>query len=389
MIAPDLVTTFYAEIEPLYSIVEITNPDHYRYVPDNWLVALTDVRGSTAAIEAGRYRDVNTVAAASITVMLNAVEGRDIPFVFGGDGATILIPPDCREAAAGALAAARELAQQFFDLELRVGIVPITTVKSAGYQVRVAKLWIGENFQQAIFDGGGLSYAESLLKHPEHGPRYMVPSSVAPEGDFHGFECRWNEVRSAHDETIALIVLATDEDDTRRAQTYRNILETIERIYGDRDTRHPISIHNLRMTFRLSSLSTESRVRHRTTSICQRLKMLWGSIKAWVAMTVGIGQWGMYKQFFVEATDHEKFDDTLRTIMSGTVSQRAELDAYLSEQHHAGRLVYGIHSSAAALVTCIVFDYFGRQVHFVDGAGGGYALAAKQMKAQLAIDSSS
>jgi hypothetical protein len=48
-------------------------------------------------------------------------------------------------------------------------------------------------------------------------------------------------------------------------------------------------------------------------------------------------------------------------------------------------LVYGLHVSKHALMTCLVFDRFGKQVHFVDGSGGGYALAAKQMKEQLVV----
>lgn len=379
----DSPTTFYSQIKPFYNIVEMTNPTYYRDVPDDWLIALTDVRNSTEAIEAGRYRDVNTVAAASISALLNAVQGQDIPYVFGGDGATILIPPQFRAAAAGALAAARALAGNFFELELRVGIIPVSDIKAHGHALRVAKLWSSENFQQAIFTGGGLSYAESLLKHPEHGSRYIIAETVAPNGDFSGFECRWNEVRSKHDETVTLLVMAINADDAARAQTYRATLEALERIYGSRDERHPIAVHNLRLAFRPSKLSTESRVRHQSTSLFRRLQLVWGSFKAAFAMRVGIGQWPTYKQLFVEATDHEKFDDTLRTIISGSAAQRAELERYLAAQRNAGQLVYGIHTSDAALVTCLVFDYFGRQVHFVDGTKGGYALAANQMKSQL------
>jgi hypothetical protein len=36
-----------------------------------------------------------------------------------------------------------------------------------------------------------------------------------------------------------------------------------------------------------------------------------------------------------------------------------------------------------ALLTCIVFSYNGNHVHFVDGSDGGYALAARSLKAQL------
>ena len=41
------------------------------------------------------------------------------------------------------------------------------------------------------------------------------------------------------------------------------------------------------------------------------------------------------------------------------------------------------HTSETALMTCVIDGYDGNHVHFVDGADGGYALAAKQLKAQL------
>lgn len=380
----DTQTTFYATIPPIEHIRDITDPGHYVHVPADWLIALSDVRGSTQAIQQGRYRDVNSVAAASITAMLNAVERRDIPFVFGGDGATMLVPPDCRESAAAALLATRELAATCFQLDLRVAIVPVRVVLEAGYRLQVAKLWISDKFQQAIFDGGGLSYAESLMKHPEYGPRYAVPEVMMPQADFHGFECRWNQIRSTHGETVSLIILAVGDDSAVRSATYRDVLQAVEDIYGDRDTRHPVAMRNMRLAFNPARLKTESRVRHRTNSLWQRLKMLRGSLFAALAMRLGVGEWPQYKRYFVEATDHEKFDDTLRMIISGRADQRERLDAFLAEQYRAGRLVYGIHVSDFVLVTCIVFDYFGRQVHFVDGSHGGYALAARQMKAQLA-----
>jgi hypothetical protein len=65
----------------------------------------------------------------------------------------------------------------------------------------------------------------------------------------------------------------------------------------------------------------------------------------------------------------------------------ADCDAYqrfLESERRAGLLVYGMHRASAALVTCFVRSYAGDHLHFVDGADGGYALAAKEMKAQLA-----
>jgi hypothetical protein len=43
-----------------------------------------------------------------------------------------------------------------------------------------------------------------------------------------------------------------------------------------------------------------------------------------------------------------------------------------------------MHTAPSALITCFVKAYAGDHVHFVDGANGGYALAARQLKKQLA-----
>jgi hypothetical protein len=59
------------------------------------------------------------------------------------------------------------------------------------------------------------------------------------------------------------------------------------------------------------------------------------------------------------------------------------LNRYLKNNYKKGKLVYGLHISDRALMTCLVFERNGRQVHFVDGADGGYAVAAKAMKRRI------
>jgi hypothetical protein len=72
-------------------------------------------------------------------------------------------------------------------------------------------------------------------------------------------------------------------------------------------------------------------------------------------------------------------------VLDVSATQRRAIEAYLAAEHEAGRLVYGVHAADAALMTCIITDLQANHVHFVDGANGGYALAAKQMKAQLRV----
>jgi len=368
--------TFYDQIPAIHSIEDIVDAKHYYDVPTDWYIAATDVRGSTQAVADGRYKEVNAVAAASITALLNLLSDEDLPFVFGGDGASILIPPHILDAARTALSATREMAQAQFDLELRVGIVPVLHVHLAGYKIRVARLEVSENFSQAIFTGNGLSHAETLLKQNE---AYRIEAIDQAVADFSGFECRWNAIPSRYDETISLMVMATNDD-----AVYTDVLKIIRDIYGNAEDRHPIIPSNMQLAMNPEKLSIEARIRHNTRDWRRLLKMLQGSIKAIIAMRFNILGWGEYKSIFLRATDHEKFDDTLRMTISGTQQQREDLDTFLDKLYQQGKIVYGIHPSKRALVTCIIFNHFGRQVHFVDGEDGGYTLAARQMKKQIA-----
>lgn len=377
--------TFYQDIPCITSISEITNRHNYHDVPKDWYIALSDVIGSTKAIQNGRYKDVNALAAASITALLNCVP-MDIPFVFGGDGATILVPPEVAEKAREALMATQRMASEQFNLDLRVGIIPVRDVLEEGYTIRLTKLLVSENFQQAIFTGGGISQAERLLKDPERGKKYLLQaqSGVELNADFSGFECRWNEIPGKHEETVSLIVQAIVPDTQEQYDLYSDVLDKIEEIYGSADIRHPLTPKKLRLNILPWKFITEARIRYRDTSFGRLWRIAKGTFKANVAMWLDIQNWGSYKQILIDSTDSEKFDDTLRMIISGTKQQREMLRDYLESQR--SRLVYGTHVSETALITCIVFDYFGRQVHFVDGSNGGYALAAKEMKAQLVMN---
>jgi hypothetical protein len=55
---------FYQALVPFDSFDDVMRRDRYRPLPDDWIIAVTDVSHSTEAIEQGRYREVNTAGAA-------------------------------------------------------------------------------------------------------------------------------------------------------------------------------------------------------------------------------------------------------------------------------------------------------------------------------------
>ena len=80
----------------------------------------------------------------------------------------------------------------------------------------------------------------------------------------------------------------------------------------------------------------------------------------------------------------KKFNDCFRQILAGNATQREALIAWLDQRFMARELVYGAHVANRAQMTCMVFNYSGRHLHFIDGANGGLSMAAKALKERLA-----
>jgi hypothetical protein len=81
--------------------------------------------------------------------------------------------------------------------------------------------------------------------------------------------------------------------------------------------------------------------------------------------------------------DFRKFDDGLRMTLECSIEFADALEQRLRSASDVAD--YGTFRQNNALLTCYVPSITDRgHVHFVDGAGGGYAMAALAMKARRA-----
>ncbi len=83
---------FYASIPVFDSFGGLMEPALYKPLPDDWTIGIADIVQSTKAIRENRYRSVNMAGAAVIAALKNSLDGSDIPYVFGGDGASFAVP---------------------------------------------------------------------------------------------------------------------------------------------------------------------------------------------------------------------------------------------------------------------------------------------------------
>ena len=384
---------FYADLPVMTDFGQVTRAGSYSALPDDWHVALCDVRNSTAAVEAGKYKNVNTVGAAAITAVLNAAGPLDIPFSFEGDGCVLCVPPRLLDDTRAALVKTQEIARDGFGLELRIATVPVARIVAAGFAIRVARYGVSEHYVQAVFAGGGIAYADGLIKDPVTAPHYEIaPGSVAPRGSHDGLECRWQDIPSRYGETVSLMVRALDPDAERAAELYREVIAKVREIYGDDDACHPLSVPELAITLDGGRLGNEVGVRAAGRGPLGRWLALMRTravvLLGWFLMKFRVRtvatDWGRYKETLVRNSDVRKFVDIYRQILAGTEAQRSALSAWLEGRYARGELIYGLHVTDRAHMTCLVFNYAGRHLHFIDGADGGLFLAARAFKERAA-----
>jgi len=198
--------------------------------------------------------------------------------MFGGDGATLCIPMELVPKAREALVATRQMAIKQFNLNLRIGIVPVDVVREAGHEVLLAKHRMSEYFTQVAFAGGGVEYAESLIKDDKAGKAYRLENEqYSANADYSGLECRWDNVPSQHGETIALIVKVLAASNEEQAKLYNGIISKVKQIYGDDNSCRPVSLDALNITSNNWKLSHELKVR---TFSRERI----GVLKYWLFM---------------------------------------------------------------------------------------------------------
>ena len=369
---------FYAQLPAFSALEGLADARHYRDAPADWLIFVTDVRGSTAAVAAGRYKEVNTIGAATIVAAANACDGIEFPFVFGGDGATLLVPPSARAQVGNALLYLAQKSERDFGLTLRVGCVPVAEVLARGKPVRVSKRELSPGNCIAMFIGGGLNEATAMIKSADG--RWLLDGPAHAEGSVDGLECRWCAVPARNGGILSLILWAPGE----HLPLYRELLQAILDIAPQ---PMPITPQNLPTRWPPEFLMHEARLKHRSrfaqwlhyTGVLLLTGLLTVIVKRTQHDPSSVA--ARYIASLCRNNDYLKVDDYLRMVIDVSDAQRASIEALLQRYRASHGLQWGAHLSSSSLFTCMVRSQE-IHLHFVDGNDGGYTAAARDMAAR-------
>ena len=383
---------FYRDMATVGAFEDIAEVQAYRPVPDDWVIVLADIEGSKEHIEAGRYKLVNMVGAAVIMAVLNALPGLDIPFVFRGDGAALVIPPSATEAARSALAGLKRHAHEMFGIELRAGSVSVAAVRVVGFDVRVMKFDLGSGNAMAMLSGGGIRTAYSWLSEArDTDPMLIEPTKNKVAPSLEGLSCRWQPLRAKRGLMLSLITCARAPGPDAERSHVKRVMAALSDILGqDIQAAAPIALETLDFTWPPAGLDLETRATAgRKWHLRRRSEILLQSLIQYGCerfdTRIGYYDASAYREEMIRQTDFKKYDDMVRLVLDVTMDEAARIDMFLRAEHGAGQLFFGTHHSQAALMTCMVFSLeHNRHVHFVDGSEGGFTLAARLLKRQVA-----
>ena len=168
--------------------------------------------------------------------------------------------------------------------------------------------------------------------------------------------------------------------------------KAIEAIVGDIGTVHPLSVEaqKTRATALVAGQEATSRARG-GHGIGYRLQ--W--VRIWIQVTMvriavatGLPSRAMGKELRdirrenTENADEYKIDDTLKMKIAVSPDQGQQITERLEDLRRDGDIRYGHHTSDRAIMTCLIHTNQNDEVHFVDSADGGYAVAARVLKSQ-------
>ena len=360
-------------------LVEVLGSQHgFSWVPSDWHVVVVDIKNSTQSVAEGKHHQINLVATGAIVSVLNTLRkaklGLEVPYFFGGDGATFLIPSSLLHEVMQVLQNFSEHIKRNVKLVLRVGSEPVGTKK-----LRITKHTLTKKLSIPVVLGKGLKQAEDKIKSKfdEVAPLTYKPDLLNLEG----MECRWKQINPVQSQkkVICLLLEACEEDE--QAVVYRDVLRCINKLFGSFTSRQPIAHRNLELNLNPIKIWREMKSKRARVSLyywlttwCTTLFGKW-YLKMSEQGRQYVGQIGQLSHTFM-------LDGMINTIFTGNQTEINEMLEYLNGAEQKGDLRYGIHVTHAAIMSCYVIDRKENHTHFVDGTEGGYTQAAKMLKSK-------
>jgi type III secretion system FlhB-like substrate exporter len=364
------------------SLVDLLdNEEDFKNVPESWYVIVVDIQNSTNAVKEGNHHQVNLTATGAIISVLNTIrkfQGNiEIPYFFGGDGATFIVPFSLLDKIVQVLDNYRIHIKRKTNLVLRVGQIHVKELVEKDVQLKIAKHQLTEKLSIPIVLGNGLKVAEHIIKSSfkEKNTTSFDESLLNLEG----MECRWDEITPDKSQAKVVCLLLDATVEATQSDIYKQVLSQMEKDFGSFENRQPIKNTKLRLDPNPKKVLEEMKI-----SLVSNNWMYF--LKSWLKTNFGkiyLNLTSSGKQYLkqIGQLSHTfMLDGMINTVFTAEQSKIDNFIAFLDNLEADNKLIYGIHVTHASVMSCYVLDRRTTHSHFVDGTEGGYTSAAKMFK---------
>src|SRR5690554_1095797 len=377
---------FYARLKSSNeSLIELlASESSFSNVPSNWQVVVVDIQNSTHAVKEGKHHQINLTATRAIISVLNTIrkEGKnvEIPYFFGGDGSTFIVPKAFLSKVTSVLENYRLHIKRKTKLILRVGYISVEELNDQKTTIKIAKHRLTEQLTIPIVLGNGLKKAEEIIK-----ANFVENNATSFKKDLlnlEGMECRWKEINPSQTKNKVICLLLDATVEAIQIEVYSEVLSKIDSLFGTFKNRQPIKSQNLKLNYSIYNIWEEMKI-----SLVNKSWMY--LFKNWFSTLIGtlylrITSTGkQYLQQISQLSHTFMLDGKVNTIFTG---EQSEIDAfleYLNQLEKEKKIIFGIHITHASVMSCYVLDRKTKHSHFVDGTEDGYTSAAKMFKMKL------
>ena len=205
--------------------------------------------------------------------------------------------------------------------------------------------------------------------------------------------CRFEQFPTQYGQILSVLVLPTD---TSRMSAFRMVVkQIISMVEMSSECDRPATRDAMQLKWPPQGCDLEARASRKAGEPVSRAKVkvyartfLYFLI---MRLNLRVGRFvpKKYLSEVVANSDFRKFDDALRMIVDCSPGMAQKIEATLAAAEKEGVIRYGCHREGAAIMTCFTpLPSHPTHVHFIDGAQGGYALAAVALKqrALAAVD---
>jgi hypothetical protein len=186
---------------------------------------------------------------------------------------------------------------------------------------------------------------------------------------------------------MSLVVIpGTSSDDPAFRSLIGDIVQLVER---SPERSRPVPAGGPALHWPAPGLDLEVRATRRGRSMWLQRMWLYGFTGiVYLSMKYGIRLGGFiperYIQQLVDNSDFRKYDDGLRMVLDCSAELADAIEQRLAAAAASGVARYGTYRQNSAMMTCFTpSPTKSSHVHFVDGAHGGYTLAARALKTAM------